>query len=180
MDNSIKLIGIALAAVGLTSCGVYDDREYIAYGSGYPVEIYSNYSESRYQENYYSNYKADYRPSQTVVVPESYHVGQYHSPQSSKDSDHSWVSGQNPQGYTIELADDEQAASVAKQLYTAPKTDRRAQVKYYQNGKTHYKGVYGTYENAEAAQKAMEALPPELRKKAGIKKWGSVQNSLGE
>lgn len=55
-----------------------------------------------------------------------------------------------------------------------------AQVKYYQNGKTHYKGLYGTYDSQEAAQKALESLPPEIKQGAGIKDWGSVQGNLNE
>jgi septal ring-binding cell division protein DamX len=118
--------------------------------------------------------------SQGVVVPDSYHVGEYHSPVSFKDRDKGWVSSQNPQGYTIELADDQKASKVAQKLYKAPKNDRMAQVRYQKNGKPYYKGVYGTYNSPEAAQKALDQLPAELKQGAGVKSWGSVQENLEE
>lgn len=117
-------------------------------------------------------------PQRNVSVPDSYHVGEFHSPVSFKDRDRTWVTNQNPQGYTIEVADDEKASQVAQKLYKTPKNDRMAQVKYQRDGKAYYKGVYGTYPDAESAQKALNALPPEIKQGAGVKNWGSVQNNL--
>lgn len=132
-----------------------------------------------YNDNYNNNYKYNYgNPQKQVAVPDSYHVGEYHSPVSFKDRDRTWVAGQNPKGYTIEVADDEKAAQVAQKLYKAPKNDRMAQVKYQKNGKPYYKGLYGTYNNAADAQKALDALPPEIKQGAGVKDWGSVQSNL--
>jgi septal ring-binding cell division protein DamX len=134
----------------------------------YPKASYST-ADSNY--HYQTN-------SEVVTVPDSYHVGSYHSPVSFKDRDKTWVSSQNPQGYTIEIADGEKAADVARKLYNTPKNDRMAQVKYQQNGKSHYKGLYGTYPDAQSAQKALDSLPDNVKKGAGIKNWNSVQNNL--
>jgi septal ring-binding cell division protein DamX len=119
-------------------------------------------------------------PQGEVSVPESYHVGQYQSPVSFKDRDRNWVTSQNAQGYTIELADDEKPAVVAKKLYNAPKNDRRAQIKYQRGGKSYYKGLYGTYNTPAEAQKALESLPDDVKKSAGVTSWGNVQGNLNE
>ncbi|CEG57427.1 SPOR domain-containing protein [Legionella fallonii] len=175
MNNKIKLIAIALCTTNLSSCVMDDDGFNSSYARYYTYESSSSYPSMNYQMNHY-NYKE--RPGQGVSVPDSYHVGEFHSPVSFKDRDRDWVSSQNPQGYTIEVADDDKAAKVAQKLYKAPKSDRMAEVRYQRNGKSYYKGVYGTYDNAEAAQKALDALPPEVKQGAGIKNWGSIQNNL--
>ena len=87
---------------------------------------------------------------------------------------------QNAQGYTIELADGDKAAQVAGALYKAPKNQRTAEVKYQQGGKTYYKGLYGSYPSYDAAQQALSTLPADVKQKAGIKSWGSVQHGVGE
>lgn len=168
---------VGFCVINLTSCGVYEDKEYLTY----QPYSYANYQFYSTQDNYRMNYYTyDDQSNKGVVVPESYHVGQSHSPASFKDRDRTWVNSQNPQGYTIEVADDEQATTVAQKLYQAPKNDRMAQVKYFRDGKTYYKGLYGSYNNAEEAQKALDALPPEIKKNSGIKNWGGVQNNLTE
>lgn len=175
MNNQLKLIIVACYAVNLSSCAMYDDSL-----TSYQSYTYSD-SNLFPQNNYrVSTYGYQDQSTRGVSVPDSYHVGQYHSPVSFKDRDRSWVSSQNPQGYTIEVADDEKAAMVAKKLYKAPKNDRMAQVKYQRNGKAYYKGLYGTYDSAEAAQKALESLPPEIKQGAGVKNWGSVQGNLSD
>lgn len=178
MNNKIKLMFIALSVVNLSSCMVYEESY-----SSYPsyAYVYDNsqlYPQADYRSANYRYYQD--QSSQGVTVPDSYHVGEYHSPVSFKDRDRNWVNSQNPQGYTIEVADDEKAAQVAKKLYKAPKNDRMAQVKYQRNGKAYYKGLYGTYDSPEAAQKALEALPPDIKQGAGVKNWGSVQNNLND
>jgi septal ring-binding cell division protein DamX len=143
-----------------------------------------NYPSYTYNDNQLINYNssdAGYRHTdggQQVAVPDSYHVSEYQPPVSFKDRDRTWVSGQNPQGYTIELAEGEKASQVAQTLYKTPKNDRMAQVKSQVNGKAYYKGVYGTYPDAASAQKALDALPDEVKKSAGVKSWGTVQQNL--
>ncbi len=78
------------------------------------------------------------------------------------------------------MADGEKASQVAQTLYKAPKNDRMAQIKYQRNGKDYYKGLYGSYDSPEAAQKALDALPPDIKQGAGIKNWSNVQGNLNE
>ena len=84
------------------------------------------------------------------------------------------------QNYTIELADGDKASEVANTLYKAPKNDRMAEIKYQKDGKTYYKGVYGSYPSLEAAQQALTTLPDEIKQKAGVQTWGSVQQNVHE
>ena len=173
--RTIKAIVLGFCTVGLSSCMVYDDN------------LAGNYQTYAYNDNQlypkmdYSSSNAGYQyqlSEGAVRVPDSYHVGEFHSPVSFKDRDKTWVTGQNPQAYTIELADGEKASQVAQKLYKTPKNDRMAQIKYQRNGKDYYKGVYGTYPDAQSAQKALEGLPEDIKKGAGVKNWGSVQNNL--
>jgi len=153
--------------------------------------VYSSYQPYTYNEMQYlpPNYTVDIAEynnggdsnemrGSTATVPDSYHVGAYHSPTSAKDRDREWVSSQNPQEYTIEIADDEKAANVAGKLYKAPKTNRMAEIKYNRNGKAYYKGLYGTYKSQEEAQQALNALPEDVKQGAGIKNWNNVQSNV--
>ena len=154
-----------------------DDNE--GYSPNYQTYTYDN--SQLYPQVNYGSADAGYRYSasdQVVTVPDSYHVGEYHSPVSFKDRDKTWVSGQNPQAYTIEIAEGYKAAQVAQKLYKTPKNDRMAQVKSQTNGKAYYKGVYGSYPDAISAQKALEALPDDVKQGASVKNWGAVQQNL--
>ena len=178
MDTKIKLLAVGFYALSLSSCMINEDQTSSNYRSYYAYDPAQMYAPGAYNDNYKMDNDNTYRPTQTVSVPDSYHVGEYHSPVSFKDRDRSWVSSQNPQSYTIEIADDAKASQVAQKLYKAPKNDRRAQVKYQRNGKAYYKGVYGSYNSAEEAQKALDALPAEIKQGAGVKNWSSVQGGL--
>ncbi|STX29363.1 Uncharacterized protein conserved in bacteria [Legionella beliardensis] len=172
---------VCICFSALASCGRVSDIPYP------PTYTSQRYDDMRYYSQVYSqgiNY-GDYNSSaivssQEVAVPESYHVGAYHAPARAKDRDKTWVSSQNPQGYTIEIADDEKAAQVAKKLYMAPKTDRTAEVRYQNNGKNYYKGLYGSFSSQEEAQKALNNLPEDLKQSAGVKNWGAIQSSVSE
>lgn len=174
MKHSTLFWVLGLCTVGLSSCVSYQEN----YTPGYQAYVYDN--SQLYPQGNYRMLHSDERNqgNQAINVPDSYHVGEYHSPVSFKDRDRNWVSSQNAEGYTIEVADDEKASQVAEKLYKAPKSDRMAQVKYQHHGKTYYKGVYGTYNNAKEAQKALDALPEDIRNGAGVKSWGSIQNNL--
>jgi hypothetical protein len=146
------------------------------YTPSYTTYTYDN--SQLYPPVNYTSYDSSYKSSEQVSVPDSYHVGEFHSPVSFKDRDKNWVNGQNPQSYTIEIAESDKAAQVAQKLYKAPKNDRMAQVKYNAKGKAYYKGVYGTYPDAASAQKALDSLPAEVKQGASVKNWGSVQQNL--
>lgn len=176
MRTTIQVLSVSLCVLNLSSCMINTDSS-----SGNVVPY--GYQNSELYPEGYENVSAYQEPpvkQSNVVVPESYHVGAYHSPTPPKDMDRNWVSNQNPQGYTIEIANGEKAAHVAGVLQKAPKNERMAEVKYQSQGRAYYKGLYGSYESQEAAQQALNALPDEVKQGAGIKTWGSVQNNLSE
>lgn len=176
-----RLLGVFLCTAGLTSCMSYNPNGYMNHQS------YIYKSEPIYPESYddYSSYRY-YSPNEpdvvkkAVEVPDTYHVGPTKAPISHKDQDKGWAVGQNPQRYTIELADDPKPSQVANKLYQAPKNERMGQIKYEKSGETYYKGLYGSYDNYESAQKALNNLPPDVKDKATITNWGSVQNTISE
>lgn len=179
MLTKTRLIGIMMCTASLSACMPYNHNGYGNFRS-YTQDGALVYPENggyyQYDENNYE--PPTRRPQKQVVVPETYHVGRYHSPPSHKSRDRQWVSSQNPSSYTIELADGESAAQVAGKLHKAPKNDRRAQLKYYQGNKTHYKGLYGSYPSYDAARKALDSLPADLKNRANIKTWSSVQSGV--
>ena len=175
MFNTKRIITVCLCISGLSACTSYQS-------STNPIYQYSNEDTHYYPMGYQNNpYSSDqYQASKTVVVPESYHMSLNHSPTPHTDRDRTWMNSQNAQSYTIELADGDKASDVAKTLYQAPKTDRMAEIKYQKEGKTYYKGVYGTYPNQEAAEQALKTLPEAIKQNAGVKTWGSIQTNVGD
>ena len=174
MNNTRKFMTLVFCITTLSSCLYYEENR----SSGYETYSYVENQINTHDESQTNNYGHQNQLNQEVSVPDSYHVGAFHSPVSFKDVDRSWINNRNPQEYTIEVADAEKASQVAQILLKAPKNDRMAQVKYQRNGKVYYKGLYGSYENSQAAQKALDALPPEIKEGSGVKNWGSVQNSI--
>ena len=174
-----KIIGITLGVAGLSACSssFYQHSDLNPYQSSTPGAAVQLYPDGYDNGGAYAPKEAG---KQQIVVPETYHVGTTQAPASFKDRDSTWISSQNPQGYTIEVAPGEKAAEVAGTLQKVPKNERMAEVKYQQDGKTYYKGIYGTYPSYEAAQQALSALPEEVKQSAGIKTWGSVQSSVTE
>lgn len=177
-------IALVSCVGALSACTMVDDTTYVNYQTATPSPIYT-YDQTQYYSQAYGgesgNYKENYyQGSGNVSVPESYHVGSVRSPQRAKDSDHSWVVNQNPQAYTIEIADDPKAAAVAGKLYQLPKNNRQAEIRYQRNGTPYYKGLYGSYSSQEEAQKALDSLPPDAKQGAGIKNWGSIQSNVSE
>lgn len=174
MSAKQQLLSICICVACLPACTtsytpkVFGDYQY---SSDTTTQLYSDgYAGGGYFVDSYSE--------KPVTVPESYHVGVDHSPIPHTDRDKTWVTSQNAQTYTIELADGEKASDVANALHKAPKSERMAEVKYQRDGKTYYKGVYGSYPNYESAQEALKTLPEDIKQKAGVKAWGSVQNGI--
>ena len=139
----------------------------MVYPDSYDSQNYQN------QEGYNQNPP---KSSETVEVPDSYHVG-YGHPTSAKDMDKSWVKNQNPNSYTIELAHDAKPANVAGVLHQAPKNARSAEIKT-NNGS--YTGVYGTYPSYEAAKEKLDSLPDNVKQNANIKTWQSIQSETDQ
>ena len=138
MLNKTKLLSLCLSITGLTSCmtdssSTYDD---------YKTYTYNTSTQLYYPQGYdNTNYYSDAAPTEqkVVEVPESYHVGAYHSPTPHTDVDRSWVKSQNANSYTIELADGDKPSDVAGTLQKAPKKERMAEVKYQRGGKAYYR-----------------------------------------
>ncbi len=178
MLTKTKLLAISLCAMSMSACMIDGGQQNNSNNDAYRYEITPLYPEG--YENTNSVDTDQNVSSLNVVVPESYHVGAYQSPTPPKDLDRAWVNGQNSQDYTIELADDEKAARVANALQKAPKSEHMAEVKYQRDGKAYYKGLYGSYPSAEAAQQALSALPADIKQGAAVKTWGRVQENVGE
>lgn len=176
LKQGLILATFGVLVLGLQGCDTfYSDH----YGYGYNAD-YDNYyrdnRSNRYNRYHRGNrYYGRGRRGGRVHVPQSYHFSNAPSPTKHKQRDKQWVNSQNPGAYTIQLGQGEKASDVAKQLSTAPKSERRAQVKYNQNGKTYYRGVYGSYPNRQAAEEALQQLPASVRDKAGVKSWNNVQ-----
>ena len=168
----MKWMVLGVTLIGLTSCGILENETNTSLN--YP--IYSYDESTLYHQHAYRLTEDDYKiPNKEVRVPESYHVGSYHSPVSFHEREQSWVTRQNPGAYTIELAEGEKASVVAQSLYKAPKNQRMAQLKSVHGHKTYYRAVYGSYATVEEAQQALEALPTDLKNSAVIKTWNKVQ-----
>lgn len=176
MLKIIRIVSVSVCTATLSACMIGGQDSQVSY------EPYGYQQSQLYPDSYDTVVYQPEKPvpDSAVKVPDSYHVGAYHSPRAPKDIDRSWVSRQNPQEYTIELAQDEKAARVAGVLQSAPKNERMAEVKYQQFGKTYYKGLYGSYSSQEAAQSALNALPETMKQSAGVTTWGSIQNNLSE
>lgn len=179
--KKVHLLTICLCVSSLSACVMNDDNY-----SGYQSVIYDARQTSPANYNVIMNNGASYgygynydnpESIKQVTVPDSYHVGAYHSPATARDKDTTWVSNQNPGGYTIQIAEDEKPSQVAKKLYQLPKNDRTAEIQSQRGGRVYYKGLYGSYNSEEDAQKALSALPDGIKQGAGVKKWGSVQNN---
>ena len=177
MLTKTRIICVSLCVVNLSSCMTGGQHDY-GNSQSYDYQTSPLYPDGYDNTVVYSNNV--YETQQEVMVPDSYHVEATQSPVSSKHIDKSWVSSQNPMGYTIQIADDEKASHVAGILQKAPKNEHMAEVKYQRDGKVYYEGLYGTYPTSEAASKALSALPDDIKQAAGIKTWGSVQQTVME
>lgn len=174
--KTIRTFNLVLLSATLSACISQGPSHFTSYPPG---EYQGRMIDSEGYEDYQIHSgRGYYQPPEKkgVVVPETYHVGAYHSPSSHKDRDSQWVSRQNPHGYTIEVANDPKASQVAKKLFQAPKNDRRAQIKYHRAGQTYYKGLYGSYSSYQEAQNALNQLPEEIKQGARIQSWSNVQH----
>lgn len=175
MLTKSKLICVSVCIVNLSACMTNAPHDYNN-SQSYGYQVSPLYPEGYDNTVVCSNNLYD--TPQERVVPESYQMKA--SPVASKDLDKTWVNSQNPTGYTIQIADDEKAARVAGTLQKAPKNERMAEVKYQRDGKAYYKGLYGTYSTSEEANKALNALPEDIKQGAGIQSWGTIQQSVTE
>ncbi|MBA2709694.1 MAG: SPOR domain-containing protein [Tatlockia sp.] len=171
----IKKAGIlttGILSISLAACTSYEANNQNVYTSYSAEPIH--YQPIKYASVQPYETRSGYSGSITTV-PDSHYTGSYRSPTSHKDIDRSWVDNQNPNSYTIQIGESDKAYQVAGRLHKTPKTERSAEVKYDRNGQSYYKGVYGSFNSQEDAQKALNSLPPEIKQGAEIKSWSSVQ-----
>ncbi len=187
MKNKLRTLTIIACSLGLTACMLDSEQS---------IDGYDPYSKRPSSMLYPEGYESpandttiyDTTPQPTtsstpiispqgvgVVVPETYHVSTTHGPTSVHDVDTSWVNQQNPNHYTIELAESNKASQVARILASAPKHARTAEVQTQRNGQSYYTGVYGTYANKEDAEQALNTLPDNIKSNANIESWSQVQ-----
>ena len=178
------VVALMIGCLSLVSCKQRYGQPYSNYGyADYQYGNYQMYSDPEYsmytdyqeRNNYYQR-NQNSGMAQPVEVPESYHVGSYRSPVSHRNRDNNWVNQQNPRKYTIQLSEGRKPSSVARVLTRAPKRNRTATVKSFNNGQAYFRGVYGSYSSYEDAKRALDTLPEEVKNQATIKSWGSVQN----
>ncbi|KTC99659.1 Sporulation related domain protein [Legionella geestiana] len=163
---------VILLTLFLGGCVQTGDSMNTNYGA-YEPSMYQGYSSSF---TYYNTESPGMRmPEANLVQQPAWTGAAAATPVSSRDVDTAWVQQQNPTGYTIEIADGEKASTVARQLQSAPKADRRAQIRYQNNGKSWYRGVYGSFASREAAENALRNMPPSLQSKASVRRWSDVQ-----
>jgi hypothetical protein len=173
MNNCSKISILAFSLASLTGCYTTNQTTYD--NSRYPTYVYDE--NMMYPISGQSDDVASYQYSSSpaVNVPDSYYAGGYRSPVKHNDKDKEWVQSQKSSAYTIEIGDSEKPAEVAGKLQQTPKTERMAEIKYYRDGKPHYKGVFGTFDNQESAEKALKSLPVEVQKGASVKAFTHVQ-----
>ena len=176
MQYATRLISFSLCCISLTACSSFTQLDF----EHYKAPAKRDPGIQLYPDGYDNGgaYAPDGADKKAIAVPDSYHISETGAPVSFKNRDKGWINTQNPQGYTIELANDEQPAPVAQVLQKAPKDERTAEVAYTQDGKKHYTGIYGSYPSYEAAQQALSALPDDAKKSATVRTWGSIQNNL--
>lgn len=176
MPTIIKSIALLLICSALLGCFMHNPEQQKDYYNSSNFTYNPLYPEG-YETGGNFNPPQPSSPASTVVVPESYHVGIDHSPVPPKDVDKNWVATQSPEHFTIELVDADKPYEVAKILSEVPKNERTAELKYERNGKTYYKGMYGTFDSYEAAQAALNQLPEAVKQTAGIKRWDGIQQN---
>ncbi len=181
MLKTSRIIIVFFTLTYLTACSIDGTTNslynYGSYNYGNAPMIYpDSYNSYQYPEGYSPNNSQTPMATEKVEVPDSYHMG-YGHPTSAKDMDKNWVKGQNPNSYTIELANDSKPSKVAGILYKAPKNERSAEIR---TNKGSYTGVYGTYPSYEAAKAKLESLPEDVKQNANIKTWGNIQSETNE
>jgi|GEM_PF-4311461 len=161
-----QILTIGVAVLSISSCSDW-------YGSG------SN-ANNDFGDSYHGQrVRVDPNTGQRYIIqpyraPKTgYHFQEKDNPTSHAKRDSDWAGSQ--QGYTIELADDTNPANVARTLHKTPKYNRTAQYRYTRNGKTHYRGVYGSFKNREEAQKALGKLPESVRNNARVRSWNGIK-----
>lgn len=171
--KTYQIIGVTLCSLSLTACQHFYEQS-TSHAPKYQVPKDHHAAAIQLYPDGYDNGGA-YAPDPKSVADQKPLIPEQ-TTSAAKPHDTSWVGKQNPQGYTIEIVNGDNAHDVSTALQKTPKNEPTAQVKYHQDGKAYYKGIYGSYPTYEAAQKALNSLPDDLKQKARVKTWGNVQS----
>lgn len=176
--NSIKLAAVSSAILLLSSCSYMGKYWHTDNPNPAPPHNlkYDQHGRPFYGNRRSSNPRRYASPGPISEPKPSFHFADRKSPKKHKERDLSWVKKQSPQNYTIEVARDKKASTVANALHQSPKTTRSAQIKVKSGEQSSYSGVYGSYKNRQEAEKALSKLPSKVRQSARIKQWGNVQS----
>lgn len=182
IHSNLRTLMICLTALSLCGCLMDGtpswDSTSTENDSYFTMQSMPNYESTEGYNTSYDSYLSlpDTDTSPGVVVPKTYHLGNYtNTPPTSKDEDRQWVNQQNPSGYTIEVSKDVKPAPVANKLQQMPKNERSVEVRS-QSGS--YLGLHGSYPNREAAEQQLNNLPSSVKDNAQIKNWHSIQNQV--
>ena len=185
IKKSAQWMGLGVCALNLSACFMDGTSSWNQpTQDGYYMEsMPDNFTNPEvYPETYdtsFESYHTNVEPKHSeVVVPQTYyHTHNFtNTPTPVKDEDKRWVDNQNPSNYTIEVQKGAKPAAIAKTLQQMPKSGRSVEVRS-QTGS--YIGLHGNYSNREAAEEQLNNLPAEVKSQATIKKWGAVQNEVG-
>lgn len=180
MFKLLRLSCVSLCILSLSACMLDGTNNSPYFWDSLPEGENNQLYPEGYDTTYTNQSSADtgsYKAQKTVVVPQSYHLGITNTPVASKDEDRIWVDNQSPNGYTIQIADDTKPAPVANQLLKTPKNEHNAEVKS-QSGT--YIGLHGSYATREAAEAQLNQLPEDMKQKAQIKNWQTIQNQVNQ
>jgi TPR repeat protein len=99
------------------------------------------------------------------------------APDKTKGS--SWLAAQNPEHYTLYLAGSYDLASLMSVAQSIP---NQSDVAFYEvnfKGRSWFTLIYGEYENAQSAKKALKKLPDEIQKWSPlVRKFADMQKAL--
>ena len=121
-------------------------------------------------------------PPQTSAPPASA-APTVHSPaataQYSAIKGRDWISRQNPQHFTLQLASSLDAAAIIRLIHKQRIEQNAAYYSTRQNGRTWYSLVYGSFTNRGSAHQAMRHLPRSLRRNhPRIRSFGEIHSQL--
>lgn len=108
-----------------------------------------------------------------------YHGGPLPTDKLAETKDSSWVAAQNPEHYTLYLAGSYDLASLMSVAQSIP---NQSKVNYYEvnfKGKSWFTLIYGEFESAQLAKKALRKLPDDIKKWSPlVRKFSEMQQTL--
>ena len=114
-----------------------------------------------------------------VKPKKRYHGAPVPTDSPNKTRDASWLVAQNPEHYTIYLAGSYDLAALMTVAQVIP---NQSDVAFYEadfQGKTWFTLIYGEFEDAKMAKKALQTLPEEVKKWSPfVRKFSDMQDTL--